>query len=289
VGTPTAKVTVPYALQHRRLFFAPYTGAGLLRQDPPDRYVFNYRASYADETAAMVRYFLDVGGVSPDQIAVFAQNDAYGDDAFHGVARALRDYGIREEDILRAGYERNSVQVTDAVERIVENRDTIRAIAMVPTYAVAARFIQQVKARGVDAQFGIVSFVGSDMLAEEFRAIGPEYGEGVIVTQVVPHFQSGATGVIRYRDLLSKYSPEARPGFVSLEGFVAAECLVEGLKKAGPNLTTESLVDALESVRDLDLGIGPVMSFGPSRHQASSKVWGTMLDGSGTFEILELD
>jgi ABC-type branched-subunit amino acid transport system substrate-binding protein len=141
----------------------------------------------------------------------------------------------------------------------------------------------------MEVRFGSVSFVGSDLLAEEFRAIGLEYGEGVIVTQVVPHFQSGATGVIRYRELLGKYYPEARPGFVSLEGFIAAECLVEGLKGAGPDLTTERLVDALESVRDLDLGVGPIVRFGPSRHQASSKVWGTILNSSGTFEMLELD
>ncbi|GAF74034.1 unnamed protein product, partial [marine sediment metagenome] len=130
VGTPTAKATVPYALEYRRLFFAPYTGANLLRQDPPDRYVFNYRASYADETSAMVRYFIDIKEVSPDQIAVFAQNDAYGDDGFRGVVRALRNYGIRENDILRVGYDRNSVQVAEAVERVVENRDSIRAIVM---------------------------------------------------------------------------------------------------------------------------------------------------------------
>ena len=289
VGTPTAEVTVPYALENQRLFFAPYTGAGLLRQDPPDRYVFNYRASYADETAAMVQYFIDIKEISPDQIAVFAQNDAYGDDGFRGVVVALRNYGIREKDILRVGYERNSVQVSEAIERIVENSDRIQAIVMVPTSTVAARFIQQVKARGVEVLFGIVSFVGSDLLAEEFRAVGPEYGEGVIVTQVVPHFQSGATGVIRYRELLGKYYPEARPGFVSLEGFIAAECLAEGLKEAGPDLTTERLVDALESVRDLDLGVGPIVSFGPSRHQASSKVWGTILNSSGTFEMLELE
>ncbi len=289
VGTPTAKVTVPYALERRRLFFAPYTGTGLLRQDPPDRYVFNYRASYADETAALVEYFIDVGEVAPDQIAVFAQNDAYGDDGYRGVARVLRGYGIREDDILRFGYERNTVQVEDAVNQIVESRDRIQAIVMVPTYAAAARSVQLTKSRGMEVQIGIVSFVGSDLLAEEFRAIGPEYGEGVIVTQVVPDNQSGATGVIRYRDLLSKYYPEARPGSVSLEGFIAAECLVEGLKEAGSDLSTEKLVDALESIRNLDLGIGPTMSFGPSRHQASGKVWGTTLDNSGSFETLEID
>ena len=289
VGTPTAEVTVPYALKHRYLFFAPFSGAGLLRQDPPDRYVFNYRASYADETAAMVRYFVDIKGCPAGQVAVFAQNDAYGDDGFHGVVRALRKYGIREEEIVRVNYDRNTVQVAEAVEQFVKHRDRVRAVVMVPTYAVAARFIQQLRSRGLQPQFGIVSFVGSDMLAEEFRAIGPEYGEDVVVTQVVPHFLSHATGVIRYRELLAKYFPEAQPGFVSLEGFVAAECLVEGLKRAGPDLTTESLIDSLESIRDLDLGIGPIISFGPSKHQASNKVWGTILDDSGDFQTLELE
>jgi eukaryotic-like serine/threonine-protein kinase len=121
------------------------------------------------------------------------------------------------------------------------------------------------------------------------RELGPHYGEGLVVSQVVPHYQSGATGVIRYRELLHKYRPEAEPGFISLEGFIAAECLVEGLRRAGPDLTTEKLIDALESIRDLDLGIGPIISLGPSRHQASNKVWGTVLDANRNFQILDLD
>lgn len=292
VGTPTAKVTVPYAVGRKCLFFAPFTGASLLREDPPDRYVFNYRASYADETAAMVKYFVNIKGISPDQIAVFAQNDSYGDDGFKGVARALRalpDHKVSAEDIIRVDYERNTSQVEDAVEQIEKHRDSVRAIVMVPTYSAAARFIRLVRDRGMDVQFGVVSFVGSDALAQKFKETGSKYGEGVVVTQVVPHFQSGATGVMRYREQLSKYFPEAQPGFVSLEGFIAAECLVEGLKKAGPNLNTEKLADTLESINDLDLGIGPIIKFGPSRHQASEKVWGTILDDSATFQILELE
>jgi ABC-type branched-subunit amino acid transport system substrate-binding protein len=251
--------------------------------------VFNYRASYADETAAMVHYFVDIERIPADRIAVFAQKDAYGDDGFRGVARALRKYGVQEEQIVRVDYERNSLQVEEAVDQIEARRDDIQAIVMVPTYAAAARLIRLVKGRGLEARFGCVSFAGGDMLAQEFLAVGPEYGEGVIVTQVVPHFESSATGVIRYRQQLGRYFPEAQPGFVSLEGFIAAECLVEGLRRAGPNLTTEGLIDALESIRDLDLGIGPIISFGPSKHQASHKVWGTVLDGYATFRMLELE
>ena len=88
VGTPTAAVAAPFALERRTLFFGAFTGAGLLRRDPPDRYVFNYRASYAEETYAVVRYLMKVRKLRPDQIAVFAQQDSYGDSGYAGVEKA---------------------------------------------------------------------------------------------------------------------------------------------------------------------------------------------------------
>src|SRR6185295_12498129 len=88
VGTPTATVALPYALERRMLFFGAFTGAGLLRRDPPDRYVFNYRASYAEETEATVHYLVKVRRLKTSQIAVFAQQDSYGDSGFAGVAKA---------------------------------------------------------------------------------------------------------------------------------------------------------------------------------------------------------
>jgi len=289
VGTPTALATMPYAVQHRRLFFAPYSGARLLRNDPPDRYVFNYRASYADETAAMVHYFVDVLRIDPRKIAVFAQNDAYGDDGFQGVLKAMRMYDVRKEDILRVGYDRNMLDVEPGAEKIIAARGNVEAIVMVPTYKAAAKFVTLVRKQIPKMKFAAVSFVNSNALADEFRDTGLEYGQGVIVTQVVPHYLSNATGVLRYRELLNKHFPEDQPGFVSLEGFIAAECLIEAIRRTGPDLTTERLVDALESIHDLDLGIGPIISFGPSRHQASSKVWGTELNADGNFDVLDLE
>jgi len=289
VGTSTAAVTAPYAISHRLLDFAPCTGAAFLRHEPPDRYVFNYRASYADETAALVDYFVKVRRIPGNRIAVFAQNDAYGESAFQGAARALRQYGVHAEDILRAGYERNTLQVAGALDTMIQHRSKIDAIIMAPTYGAAVQFVKGLKDRKMNVALAAVSLVGGNSLAMLFQATGTQYGEGLIVSQVVPHFQSGATGVIRYRELLHKYHPEAEPGFVSLEGFIAASCLVEGLKRTGPELTTEKLIDALESIRDLDLGIGPIISFGPSRHQASDKVWGTVLDRNCKFQNLDLE
>ena len=206
-----------------------------------------------------------------------------------GVARALRRYGVKKENILRVGYERNTVNVNDAVAAVVEQRDKVKAIVMVPTYRAAAQFVQRVKDENVDCEFHAVSFVSGDDLAQEFRERGAHYGDGVIVTQIVPPPDSMATGVIRYRKLLDEHFPEAEPAFVSLEGFIAAEILAEGLRKVGGDLTTEKLIDAFYTIKDFDLGVGSIMSFGPSRHQASDKVWATILDGNGKLSVLDLD
>jgi len=307
VGTPTAQLTVPFAVKNKMLFFGAFTGSGLLRKDPPDRYVFNYRASYGDETAKMIHYLLNVKRIEPRSIVVFAQHDAYGDAGYDGASKMLRKTGQSDVDLLRVNYERNTVDVDAAVKALVrydqatvssrgprgqetvQQRHPVKAVIMVATYKAAARFIQKVKDAGVTPLFLNVSFVGSNALAEGLREVGPTYADGVIVTQVVPHYDSAATGVIRYRDALKKFHPDQHPDFISLEGYAASQLLAEGLRRAGRELDTEKLVDALESVRDYDLGIGTVMSFGMSEHQASHKVWGTAMDGQGQFRTLDMD
>ncbi len=289
VGTPTAEVAVPYTLEKRMLFFGPFTGAGLLRRDPPDRYVFNYRASYAEETAATVKYLVDVRRISPDEIAVFAQQDGYGDAGFNGVAKMLRKYNRNPEKALRVGYKRNTSDVGEAVETLLRSRHPVRAVVMVATYKAAAKFIEKVKTERPDIIFSNVSFVGSQALADELISYGPKVAEGVIVTQVVPLPQSNATAVLKYQELIPKHSLGEKPDFVSLEGYLAANLMIEGLKKAGRDFTTESLVDALEQLRGVDLGVGATMAFGMSEHQASHKVWGTVLDASGNFQALDMD
>jgi len=69
---------------------------------------------------------------------------------------------------------------------------------------------------------------------------------------------------------------------------VAANVLVEGLKRTGPQLDTERLVEGLEGLRDLDLGLGTLVNFGRTEHQGIHKVWGTQLDASGRYQPIEL-
>jgi ABC-type branched-subunit amino acid transport system substrate-binding protein len=302
VGTPTTKEALPYLLANKVLLFGAFTGSGILRRDPPDRYVFNYRASYEEETAKMINYLVDVKKVPDRSIVVFAQNDSYGDAGFEGAAKTLRKKGHSDE-VFRVGYERNTLEVDDAVNKIAEYNSAavrlgnseiyrpkhpVKAIIMVGTYKASAKFIQKIRDRKIDATFLNVSFVGSGSLAEELKERGPGYGAGVIVTQVVPHYEAGATGIIRYRDALKKYHPDQEPDFISLEGYVVGELFAEALRRQGRELDTEKLIDTLEHLQDFDPGTGN-LSFGMSQHQASHKVWGTILDDHGEFRSLDMD
>ena len=290
VGTPTAVVALPYALDRKMLFFGAFTGAGLLRNDPPDRYVFNYRASYAEETAAVVNYLVKVRQLLPEQIAVFAQQDAYGDAGFAGVEKAIRSLrGGNETPVLRLNYQRNTVDVDDAVAQLqLKRRIPIKAVIMVPTYRAAAKFIEKTRDLYPDMIYTSVSFVGSTALADELMLLGQRYATGVIVTQVVPAVDGHSSLVLDYKSALAKYFPGVAPDYVSLEGYVDASVLIAALQRNGPQLDTERLVGTLENLRDLDIGLGTPVTFSRSEHQGVHKVWSTQLGANGHYQPIDL-
>ena len=297
VGTPTAVVALPYALDRKMLFFGAFTGAGLLRSDPPDRYVFNYRASYAEETAAVVNYLVKVRRLLPEQIAVFAQQDAYGDSGFAGVEKAIRSLrGGNASPILRLNYQRNTVDVEDAVAQLQQynaqlqqkRHFPIKAVVMVPTYRAAAKFIEKTRDLYPDMIYTSVSFVGSTALADELMLLGKKYAAGVIVTQVVPAVDGRSSLVLDYKSALAKYFPGEAPDYVSLEGYVDASVLIAALQRNGAQLDTENLVGTLENLRDLDVGLGTPVIFSRSDHQGVHKVWGTQLDETGHYQPIDL-
>ena len=289
VGTPTAVVAVPYALKHHILFFGAFTGAGLLRNDPPDRYVFNYRPSYMEETSEVVHYLIKVRRIQPRRIAVFAQQDAYGDAGFAGVAKAFRELGLNDAEIPRLNYTRNTIDVDDAVSQLKRQRPPIKAVVMVATYRAAAEFIEKTRGLYPDMIYTNVSFVGSTELAAELMLHGPRFANGVIVTQVVPAVSGYSSAVLEYKSALAKYFPGEEPDYVSLEGYIASKILIQALKKVGRQLDTEKLVDTLENMRNFDLGLGTSLGFGRSEHQASHKIWGTALNASGKYQPIDLE
>jgi branched-chain amino acid transport system substrate-binding protein len=289
-GSPTALVSAPYALEHHAIYFGAFTGANSLRHDPPDRYVFNYRAGYAEEADAVVRYLVKVRRLRPEDIAVLTQQDAYGDAGMDGVAKAIRTLrGGNSAPILRMTYSRNTVNVDEAVATLRRHKPPIKAVVLIATFRPAAKFIEKTREAYPNMIYAAISGVGSTGLADELKLLGPRYTDGVIVTQVVPAVDGYASVSLLYKKALAKYFPGEAPDYASLESYLTANVLIEGLRRAGPQLDTETLVETLEAMRDFDMGLGPRVSFGPGEHQAVHKVWGTQLDASGQFRAIDLE
>ena len=275
VGTPTAIAAIPIANERKTLLFAPFTGAGVLRKTPPDRYVINYRASYAEETAAMIDALVKTAKVKPPEIAFFTQRDGYGDAGYVGGITALKRQGLKDQSaVIHVRYERNTLAVENALANILFTSPQPKAVVMVGAYAPCAKFIMLAKDAGLKAVFLNVSFVGSASLAREL-------GKGVnnvIVTQVVPHPQENTLPIVRdYHEDLEKMDASSVPTFGGLEGYLAARIFSMALSTLKDTPTREAVVDALEELNTFDIGLGHPLHLGPEDHQASHRVWPTIL------------
>ncbi|XQU07882.1 ABC transporter substrate-binding protein [Halomonas sp. LY9] len=282
VGTPTAAVTIPIYNQEKTLLFGAFTGAGILRRSPPDRYVINYRASYVQETATMIDGLL-AAGIQPEEIAFFTQNDSFGDAGYNGAIRALNAQGISDTSQLVHGrFSRGTRNIHQGLASILQAPVTPRAVIIVGTFGPAADFIREARQDLPDAIFLNVSFVGSQALLE---TLGP-LAEGVIVTQVVPPLDADLPAVEEYRQAMAEYAPNETLDFISLEGYLAAKLFVEGVKAAGSNPDREAVVDGLLSLGSIDIGVGEPLTLGPNDHQASDAVWPTIIR-NGQFEPVD--
>ena len=270
VGTPTFNASAPIIKEARIPLVSAFTGAESLR-DPVIRYVFNVRASYFDETEQIVQHLTSMG---IDRIAVFYQNDAYGQAGLTGVERALKKRNL--ELVAKGTVERNSQDVKKAVAEMVKLDP--QAIVMISAYKSCAAFIRDMKKAGKSPSFWNVSFVGSKALAKE---LGPE-GRGVQISQVVPFPWDDSIPVVREYTRLLKASGSGEPNFSSLEGFISAKVIVEGMRRAGKNLTRDSLIRALETMEPYDVG-GFKVYYSAEDHRGSRYVDLTIISKNQKF------
>ena len=257
VGTPTSNAALPLFTSARVPFFAPFTGARSLRE-PFNRQIFHIRAGYIEETEHLVDQLARVG---VRHIAAFYQNDAYGQAGLEGVQRALAKRGLTMAD--SATVERNTLDVAPASQKLLARRPD--AIIQVSTYAASAALVKQMRAAGYTGQFHNVSFVGSQPLAS---ALGAD-GQGVGVSQVVPFPWKASNPLVAEYTRELKKAGKGEPNFSSLEGYIAAKVFAEGLRRAGPDLSREKFIAALETITLKNYDIGFPVEFSPTRHTGS--------------------
>ena len=277
VGTPTAAKYVPLAQQGKLPVVGLFTGAQLL-YEPTKHYIVNVRASYYDETREQIRNLWETMGAR--KIAVLYQDDAFGKTVLDGVKLALTKY--HSAPVATGTFARGSLDVDHGLAEVQATNP--QAVVLVGPYSPVAAIVKKAHARGWHPLFLTVSFVGTEQFIKEAGGDA----EGTIITQVVPPPDRTELPTVKlYREQLSKYFPQAKPNFVSLEGFLDAMVFVEGLKKAGTNPTREKFIDGIESLHGTDLGLGPKLklNYSASSHKGLNEVYTTVVKG-GKPELL---
>lgn len=277
VGTPTSRSATPVAADAGIPYVAPFTGAGFLRDDHWDNIV-NLRASYAQETEEMVERLTTDLGVT--RIAVMFQDDSFGRAGYNGALAALERRGM--ELVATGVYPRNTTAVKSGLLDL--RLGNPEAVIIIGAYQPVAALISWSRHIGFDPIFMTVSFVGSNALAAELGS----GGEGVYVTQVVPFPHDESVPVVAsYTEALAAYDPQAVPGFVSLEGYIAGRMAIAGLEACGAQLTRDCFLQHILGAGQFDID-GFSLDFGVEAdrrvdNQGSDAVFLTVIDANGSY------
>ena len=275
VGTPTSRSAAPVAADAGIPFIAPFTGAEFLRNDDWQN-IINLRASYYQETEEMVARLIDDLGIT--RIGVLFQDDSYGRAGYRGVLFALDRRDLKPASI--GLYPRNTTAIKAALLDL--NQGNPEAVIMIGAYEPVAELVSWARHTGIDPIFMTVSFVGSNALARE---LGPD-GAGVYVTQVVPFPTDDSQRIVSsYTTALSAYDPEAVPGFVSFEGYLAGRLAIEGLRRCGQEVDRTCFLEILNYTDYIDID-GFTLRYG-NDNQGSNEVFLTVIGDDGKYRPVE--
>lgn len=271
VGAPAGHSVLHLIAKAKVPFVGPLTGAQSLRE-PYNRHIFHVRASDYDEADAIVDSLVRSGAT---KIAVFYQNDAYGLAGWDGIQQAMKRRKLAPSG--SASVERGHLDVKPAAERLAKGNHQIVVIIAPPK--MSAAFTREMKRLDASTQYWNVSLVGSKSLADELA----QDGRGVRISQVVPYPWGTVPPVVKeYQKAISPNNQESQYGFASLEGYLAAKVLVEGLKRAGKAPTREKLVDTMDNLGKVDVG-GFTVYYSPGNHLGAQFVDLTMISKNGKF------
>ena len=269
IGTANAEAVLPLINAAKVLLVAPLSGAISLRE-PFSRHVFHIRSSYAQEVERMVEHVLTIG---IERVAVFYDDDAFGQDVKRGVEEALARRKLKP--VAAGKVERGSTDVSQAVKTIAAARPQVVICGSFGKSLV--EFIQAMKGTAVQPQFYALSFFTA---GASIKQLGHD-ARGIGVTQVMPRPNAANLPLVReFNAAMAAHAPKARISYISLEGFLTGKVLVEALRRAGRPLSREKFMEALEGFRNLDLG-GVFLSYSPTDHSGLKRVEITVIDGGG--------
>jgi ABC-type branched-subunit amino acid transport system substrate-binding protein len=267
-----SRPALPFVEKHKAPFLAPFTGADPMRVF--NRYVYNMRASYADELEKIVDHYTKYG---LKRFSIVHYDDAVGKENFTAVERALKQRNLVPVSVA-AFKDRAKPDVETGVKQVLKGEPEV--IILTTLYKATSDFIKLARKSGSTAQMVSNSFPGSSPLSKE---LGKD-GVGVVVAQVVPSpFGSASVLVVtEYRAAIEKFLGKPEYSFTSLESYIAAKVVVEAMRRAGQNLNRETLMRSLDGMSSYDAG-GYFVSFSPRDHNGSKFVDLTIIGKSLKF------
>jgi len=284
VGTPTSVKIIDIVNKAEVPTFGFFSGAEALRT-PFRPYMFHVRDSYYGEAEGAISYFVDRLGLK--NIAVMYQEDAFGQAVLEGVQYALKRRNM--ETVATATFPRGTTNVENSLKVI--KGSGADAVVIVGTYTPLAKFVSLSHKARFTPYFHTVSFVGSEAYGKELvevYKVAPAQYDKIIVTQVVPSpFDDSFPTVRHYRELIAKHFSPDQPNYVALEGFVNALVLSRVLEACGRELTREKFITALESIHNMDIGIGMPVTYGTLDHRGLEGTYYSKLTKDGTFRIFK--
>ncbi|MFS2168083.1 ABC transporter substrate-binding protein [Variovorax sp. Varisp62] len=269
IGTSSSIGAIKAANELKVPIVGPYTGSGPVVK--PTEYGFPVRISFDEEYSRIVNHLFTIG---LSRIA-FAHNDNPGArSALESTQKFIAERGEK-----MAGSVAIKNDGSDAAERAAElAKLKPKAVVLAATNEVAAKFITAYRATGNETAFYSFSFLNGQKLFQDIK----KDAAGVVISQVVPYPWNNAMPVIAEYQAAMKKIGATEFGYASLEGYVAAKVMVEGLKRAGANPTPESLQKGLESFKTLDIG-GIAVSYRPGEHRGLTFSELSMLKADGRY------
>jgi branched-chain amino acid transport system substrate-binding protein len=252
-GTPHTQAILPLLAEHKLALVAPSTGAMVLHQ-PVNPYVFNVRASYQREAERAILHLTRMG---VSRIALVQVDDSFGADAATGALKGLQTSKL--QPVAHLKFPRAKPELLPLMQQLA--KADVQAVLFIGASDTVVEGLEALRGAGSNAQLVTLSNNASSGFIKQLKG----QARGVIVSQVFPSERSLNTPLVREAQGLAKAHGGGDLTPANLEGFAAAKVLVEGLKKAGKEVSRASLLKALDGIHKFDLG-GLELSYSPGDH-----------------------
>ncbi|MDO8305507.1 ABC transporter substrate-binding protein [Herminiimonas sp.] len=270
-GTPHTIAILPELAANKVPLIAPSTGAESLHT-PVNHWVFNVRAKYQDEVVKAIEHFSTLGFKNIG-LLTYEKDDPLGLDGLNGFNKGMAEYKLKPAFI--EIFPRLKPNVNEVALKVVNAKPD--ALVIVSSGSNTVDVIKAIRAQGGKMQ---VMTLSNNSSQEFIKDLGPD-AAGVILSQVTPPPNLSSSGLGKEFQVAAK-AVGATISYAAMEGYLSAKVMVEGLRRAGRNLTRDSFMRGLESMQRVDMG-GVSVSYSDKDHTGSNFVELTLIGRDGRY------